>query len=94
VTFNFYDDTLVKLRNIFVFPTCRGAHAVRHDTHPMSPLLRLRSRTSPLLQPSIFSPLTAVTQAAAVRGEKMRPPHTTDDIQSKTLGSNTFLAAP
>jgi len=65
---NFYDDTFVKLRHMFLFLTSRGAQVVRHDTrHPMPPLLPPpRQDFTAASTQHFFAPHTAVTGAAAV----------------------------
>jgi hypothetical protein len=52
---------------------------------------RFRGRTSALLPTSIFSPLTLPSpKLRQCEGRKNAAPQTTNDILSKTLGSNTF----
>jgi hypothetical protein len=59
-------------------------------SHPPAPRQDLPTSTTQ----HFFAPHTALTLAGgSVRGEKMRPPHTTDDIQSRTYGSNTRVLA-
>jgi hypothetical protein len=63
---NFYDDTLVKLRHIFLSVKSHGAQVARHDIrHPMPPLLSPPRQDFTSTQ-HFFAPHTAVTQAAAV----------------------------